>query len=109
MTEKLTTAIDYLFGIKTVPYGAQPREVNDAIMREFKAGVKEGRRRQQGYLARLISKGRYDETELPVPEHDERLPGYHALLGHLCDELRVCGAVTFWQAVENVKKRLGDR
>ena len=105
MSEKLLTSNEYVRSLD-VDLDQVARWM---LTEAFKAGVKEGRRRQQGYLARLISKGRYDETELPVPEHDGRLPGYHALLGHLCDELRVCGAVTFWQAVENVKKRLGDR
>jgi len=72
----------------------------------FKAGVKEGRRRHQSYLSRLIQKGQWEETDLPLPARDTRLPGYHDLLNHLCDELRVCGAVTFAQAVADVKKRL---
>ena len=106
MKEKLTTAYDYLFGLKEIPYRGEARQINDAITRAFKAGVKEGRRRHQGYLARLIAKGRYDETELPIPKNDDRLPGYHDLLNHLCDELGVAGAVTFAQAVASVKKRL---
>lgn len=83
------------------------RGLDQVVERAFKAGVKEGRARQQRHIVYLISKGRWDETDLPIPkDRDDRLPGYHALLNHLCDELRVCGAVTFQEAVANVKKRL---
>jgi hypothetical protein len=100
---------DIILGVLMAKPNSTMKEVVDHV-RQFPAGAGRPSRVKAAVLA-LVATDRVEltsELRLRLPE-EKLLPGYHDLLNHLCTELRVCGAVTFWQAVADVKKRLGDR
>ena len=58
------------------------------------------------YIRRAIKdiKGKFGPKKESVSE--DRFPKYHDLLDHLCNELRVPGSPSYWEAVAYIKVKM---